>query len=711
MANDRQIDVKITATTDQLNRGILTANSALKDLQNQLSETASSGVSANFDEAANSMKGLSLQTAGATREFIVLGHEVVSGNFSRIPGSLLVLGERMGGLQFATLGWAAAVAASAAVLYKLVSGAEQTQQAMDLIQNKLELTGRGYLENALDVNQLVSTLHNLPGVSKQAAEAMVAELAGSSRISSEQITFLTENVGKFAQMSGQAVPKALKELAEAIDNPFTAFKKLDDQYNILSVSQAQTILKFEEQNDKTDAAAVLMDALGTRLKTAHDNMTPLQTATGELKTSWDHLLESFGNSGPIKWLDETGLPTLVHWLAEAFDATERFYTALGLTFDLQKKLLLDAAGIKQPPAAASAVASDNQKIYGANEVNPMDQEALDEAARRKKDAAEKKGHNKAPQSDEAEQRRIYTEDYDYKKQMDELKVQSGELTQREELKDLMQQLDVEHNEISASFDRQMKLYSEDAVQYKRLLSEKTVADQKYNIEHTKLTQQLTKEDNKNWESSIKTIEGAFDQMTTGILRGTQTIQGAFLRLAGNLVISMLNATAKISFDWIKRTGEEVAATAAGEQAKVAAKTAGAAEGKAVDDAMSSAEIHKDALKAGAGAYSALVGIPIIGPIIAPIAGAVAFAAVAAYDSFEVGTPYVPKTGLAMIHEGERITTADENRKGNNRGGGDVHLHVHALDHRDVKRYVNQNAHIIAKAVGGSIRNGNRSFAR
>ena len=33
-----------------------------------------------------------------TREFIVLGHEVVSGNFSRIPGSLMVLASRSGAL-------------------------------------------------------------------------------------------------------------------------------------------------------------------------------------------------------------------------------------------------------------------------------------------------------------------------------------------------------------------------------------------------------------------------------------------------------------------------------------------------------------------------------------------------------------------------------------------------------------------------------------
>jgi hypothetical protein len=44
------------------------------------------------------MGDFSLFTAGSTRELIVLAHEAVSGNFSRMPGSFMVLMERVGGL-------------------------------------------------------------------------------------------------------------------------------------------------------------------------------------------------------------------------------------------------------------------------------------------------------------------------------------------------------------------------------------------------------------------------------------------------------------------------------------------------------------------------------------------------------------------------------------------------------------------------------------
>ena len=49
------------------------------------------------NQATDAHGRFSLASAGATRELIVLGHEIVSGNYSRIPGSMLVMAERAGG--------------------------------------------------------------------------------------------------------------------------------------------------------------------------------------------------------------------------------------------------------------------------------------------------------------------------------------------------------------------------------------------------------------------------------------------------------------------------------------------------------------------------------------------------------------------------------------------------------------------------------------
>jgi hypothetical protein len=56
------------------------------------------GAAATAEEAAGAQEHLKFATAGTTREFLVLGHEAMTGNFNRIPGSIVVLMERMGSL-------------------------------------------------------------------------------------------------------------------------------------------------------------------------------------------------------------------------------------------------------------------------------------------------------------------------------------------------------------------------------------------------------------------------------------------------------------------------------------------------------------------------------------------------------------------------------------------------------------------------------------
>lgn len=59
-------------------------------------------------------------------------------------------------------------------------------------------------------------------------------------------------------------------------------------------------------------------------------------------------------------------------------------------------------------------------------------------------------------------------------------------------------------------------------------------------------------------------------------------------------------------------------------------------------------------------------------------------------SFAVGTPYVPRTGLALVHEGERIIPAEENRRGNFGGqtiqfNGDMHFNLPNVTNQSTAR--------------------------
>ena len=67
------------------------------------------------------------------------------------------------------------------------------------------------------------------------------------------------------------------------------------------------------------------------------------------------------------------------------------------------------------------------------------------------------------------------------------------------------------------------------------------------------------------------------------------------------------------------------------------------------------EIKEDAGAAAAGAYKAIVGIPIIGPALAPIAAATAYAGVLAFDSAEGGYDISPRVNpMVQLHRNEMV---------------------------------------------------------
>jgi hypothetical protein len=82
-------------------------------------------------------------------------------------------------------------------------------------------------------------------------------------------------------------------------------------------------------------------------------------------------------------------------------------------------------------------------------------------------------------------------------------------------------------------------------------------------------------------------------------------------------------------------------------------------------------------------------------------------------SYASGTDYVPSAGQYTLHPGERVMPSDQNERitqaieGNGKmpvqssSGGDVHLHVHAIDAQGVSKFLDTYKHNIASAVNDS----------
>jgi hypothetical protein len=85
------------------------------------------------------------------------------------------------------------------------------------------------------------------------------------------------------------------------------------------------------------------------------------------------------------------------------------------------------------------------------------------------------------------------------------------------------------------------------------------------------------------------------------------------------------------------------------------------------------------------------------------AAASILATLASIPKFERGSPWVPSTGLAMVHQGERIIPASETRPGAAGPGGGGTINVYAWDVRTAARQLRRNRGALARQMMENIR--------
>ena len=174
-----------------------------------------------------------------------------------------------------------------------------------------------------------------------------------------------------------------------------------------------------------------------------------------------------------------------------------------------------------------------------------------------------------------------------------------------------------------------------------------------------------------WQKAFQPIGQAFDSSLNGILQGTQTLQQAEAKAAQSILLSFIDAEGKKVANYM--AGEAMilargiatqlgltAATQSGIAIQQASKTAADATGRTEDIALGTAQINSSAMRAAAGAYSAVAGIPYVGPFLAPAAAATAYAGVMAFDVLSAAGGMAIPGGvnpLTQLHENEMVLPA------------------------------------------------------
>ncbi|WP_018261884.1 phage tail length tape measure family protein [Methylobacterium sp. WSM2598] len=238
------------------------------------------------------------------------------------------------------------------------------------VDRLLSGVGRASGASAQQVNAAAVAIAASGDVSAREARTIAATFASTGRIGADLFVQLGRSAKDFAATTGQEVPDATKELAQAFADPAKGAQTLNDRLGFLNASTERTIRNLQEQGDRTGAQRVLFEAYAASLSRAAD----LTTALGDKTSAFGRIF-----SNVFDWLGER--------VSDAFG---------GATVDRQLELLeerLRAIAAARSgvygylPGSGSAFASEAQDVQAR--INQLrQQQATQDQQRQRAQAAQ-----------------------------------------------------------------------------------------------------------------------------------------------------------------------------------------------------------------------------------------------------------------------------------------------------------------------------------
>lgn len=228
--------------------------------------------------------------AGVRREFLVLGHEILTGNWTRFGGSLLVLGERMDILSKVMSPVGLGVLGIAVALAGLAVAAVEGARELEKLQNNMVLTGNASGLTAAKYYEMADAIKASQNVSAGTAGSAVGATAASGLFGPQATQAVATAVAKISQLSGENATKVLEDFAKMNDGVYKWAETNRLALDTISQAQAEHARTLEETGNKEQAEVYIAQAVTSAL---NDMSGQLQKTTG----FW----EGLGNAVSSVW--------------------------------------------------------------------------------------------------------------------------------------------------------------------------------------------------------------------------------------------------------------------------------------------------------------------------------------------------------------------------------------------------------------------------
>ena len=257
-----------------------------------------------FGKAAAGADKSAFATAGARRELIVLGHEAMTGNFSRMPGSFLVLAERMSMTAALfnplTVGLAAAAAGTVGLAVAIHKGHEE-MVAMD---NALLVTSNYAGMTRGDMESLAAGMAKSGQITIGTSKDIVTALVASGRIGAESIGTVARLTSDYARATGQDIDKIAPEMIKLFSDPLKGAEELNKSMHFLTVADIEHIATLTRLGEVQAAQLFLAEKVAAHMPKEKENVGNLVVAYRELRGAITGAVDAAMNWGKTTPLEK-----------------------------------------------------------------------------------------------------------------------------------------------------------------------------------------------------------------------------------------------------------------------------------------------------------------------------------------------------------------------------------------------------------------------
>ena len=230
-------------------------------------------------------------STGVTRELIIMAHEMLTGNFSRLGGSMVVLAERIDLMPLLMNPWAIATAAVAAAIGIVVTAISAFDEAQRKLAESLQLGGNALGLTVDQMNALADQTERVTALSTNEARAVAEAMAATGRVGAEVTGQVEKMAADFGAAVGKSVDESAAELAKMAEEPAKAAKAWDALHNTFTAAQLSEIENAQQQGELGRAQHLLFEQLAKDIEHMSDKTTGLgdawRTAGKWINQAWE----------------------------------------------------------------------------------------------------------------------------------------------------------------------------------------------------------------------------------------------------------------------------------------------------------------------------------------------------------------------------------------------------------------------------------------